>query len=112
MSKSLDPTHPSVPQNHSGEFPKVTLLNSEQWLFVQGQYNLTSRERQIAELVCQGLANSSIASRLKVSPGTVKTHLRNIYRKMKIRSKIAMLLTFVEESRQHTLHWDEDEELF
>jgi DNA-binding NarL/FixJ family response regulator len=112
MSQSPDPTHPSVPQNHSGEPPKATLLNGEQWLFVQGHYNLTSRERQIAELVCQGLANGTIANRLKISPGTVKTHVRNIYRKMKVRSKIAMLLTFVAESRQHTPRWDEDEELF
>ena len=112
MSQSPDPTPPSTPQNRGGEPPKATLLNGEDWLFVQSHYNLTSRERQIAELVCQGLANGAIANRLKISPGTVKTHIRNIYRKMKVSSKIAMLLTFVTESRQHARRWYEDEELF
>jgi len=78
---------------------KVLLLDPKQWLYVQSLYNLTPRERQIAELVCEGLRNESIASRLHIKPGTVKTHIRNIYRKVQVKSKIAMLLQFVSEAR-------------
>ena len=40
---------------------------------------LTSREREIALLVCTGLSNKQIARRLNVTEGTVKVHLHNIY---------------------------------
>ncbi|MHC4437102.1 MAG: response regulator transcription factor [Planctomycetota bacterium] len=77
----------------------VILLNEKQWTYVQNRYNLTPRERQIAELVCKGLRIGSIAKYLRIKPGTVKTHTRNIYRKVHVKSKIAMLLRFVTDSR-------------
>lgn len=75
------------------------LLDRRQWSYVQRRYSLTPRERQIAELICRGLRNGSIAGSLRITPGTVKTHTRNIYRKVRVKSKIAMLLRFVAESR-------------
>lgn len=79
--------------------PDVILLNQKQWSYVQNRYNLTPRERQVAELVCKGLRNGSIAKYLSIRPGTVKTHTRNIYRKVHVKSKIAMLLRFITDSR-------------
>ncbi len=79
--------------------PDVILLDQKQWSYVQNRYNLTPRERQIAELVCKGLRNGNIAKYLHIKPGTVKTHTRNIYRKIHVKSKIAMLLRFVTDSR-------------
>jgi|SRR4030042_5574901 len=87
----------------SGDFsfkqPEIILLNQKQWSYVQNRYNLTPRERQVAELVCKGLRNGNIAKYLHIKPGTVKTHTRNIYRKVHVKSKIAMLLRFVTDSR-------------
>lgn len=74
------------------------LLDRRQWSYVRRRYDLTPREVQIAELVCRGLRNDHIARDLRIRPGTVKTHVRNIYRKVKVRSKIAMLLRFVNEA--------------
>jgi DNA-binding NarL/FixJ family response regulator len=79
--------------------PDVILLNQRQWSYVQNRYNLTPRERQVAELVCKGLRNGNIAKYLHIKPGTVKTHTRNIYRKVHVKSKIAMLLRFVTDAR-------------
>lgn len=76
----------------------AVLLDSRQWSYVRRRYELTPRELQIAELVCRGFRNDHIARDLKIRPGTVKTHVRNIYRKVKVRSKIAMLLRFVNEA--------------
>ena len=42
---------------------------------------LTERERDIAELVRQGLSNKEIANKLAVQEATVRFHLRNIYQK-------------------------------
>jgi len=74
------------------------LLDNRQWSYVQRRYELTPREVQIAEMVCRGFRNDRIARNLKIRPGTVKTHIRNIYRKVKVKSKIAMLLCFVNEA--------------
>src|SRR6516162_6201197 len=53
---------------------------------------LTSRERQIALLVCTGLSNKQIARRLDVTEGTVKMHLHNIYVKFAIRNRTMLAL--------------------
>ncbi|MHC4487912.1 MAG: response regulator transcription factor [Planctomycetota bacterium] len=82
------------------KYSTVILLDKKQWLYVQKRYSLTPRERQIAELVCQGLQNGNIARYLRIRPGTVKTHTRNIYRKVRVKSKIGMLLRFVTDARE------------
>ena len=79
--------------------PEVVLLNEKQWSYVQNRYELTPREREIAPPLCQGLRNGSIANVLHIRPGTVKTHTRNIYRKVHVRSKMGMLLRFVTDTR-------------
>ena len=75
-----------------------SLLDDAQWAHLQRRYDLTPRERQIAELICQGLRNDSIATKLAVRPETVKTHVRNVYRKTGVRSKVLLLLRFFEEA--------------
>ncbi|MGW2420678.1 helix-turn-helix transcriptional regulator [Streptomyces sp. NPDC001709] len=56
---------------------------------------LTVREREVAELVAQGLSNQDIAARLHLSRRTVETHLSAIYRKTSVpsRSALASLMT-------------------
>jgi DNA-binding NarL/FixJ family response regulator len=76
------------------------LLDRRQWSYLSRRYDLTPREVQIAELVCQGLRHGNIAGQLSIQPGTVKTHIRNIYRKVKVRNKMNMLLRFVSEARE------------
>ncbi|MQY20605.1 HTH-type transcriptional regulator MalT [Nocardia sp. RB20] len=48
---------------------------------------LTVRERQVAELVAQGLSNRQIAQRLVVSPRTVDRHIENILGKLDFSSR-------------------------
>jgi DNA-binding NarL/FixJ family response regulator len=88
------------------EQPQSLLLDGKQWVYVQNRHNLTPRERQIAELICQGLRNGNIARSLRIKPGTVKTHTRNIYRKVQVKSKIAMLLRFVSEAREPSAQYN------
>ncbi len=55
---------------------------------------LTPREREIVDLLCTGLSKKEIADRLFISPATVVTHVKNIYRKLGINkvSELAMLM--------------------
>lgn len=48
---------------------------------------LTTREVEILNLICEGVQNKNIAYRLKLSENTVKVHVRNIYKKMKVRNR-------------------------
>jgi DNA-binding NarL/FixJ family response regulator len=48
---------------------------------------LTDRETQILRMVVEGMSNKAIASRLGLGEGTVKSHLRNIYRKLQVRTR-------------------------
>jgi len=48
---------------------------------------LTSREKDILELVAQGLANKEIAVSLCIAESTVKAHLRNIMEKLHLHNR-------------------------
>ena len=52
---------------------------------------LTPRERQVAELVAEGLTNKEIAERLYLSPGTVNIHLGRIYAKLGVSRRAAVV---------------------
>jgi DNA-binding NarL/FixJ family response regulator len=51
---------------------------------------LTTREREVADLVARCLSNKEIATQLNLSEGTIKIHLHNIYRKLAINSRTAL----------------------
>jgi DNA-binding NarL/FixJ family response regulator len=55
---------------------------------------LTRREREVATLVCQGLANKEIARQLELSEGTVKIHTHAIYQKLGVRNRAGLLVSF------------------
>jgi two-component system, NarL family, nitrate/nitrite response regulator NarL len=53
---------------------------------------LTRREVEIVVLVARGLHNEAIADRLGISEGTVKAHLHNIYEKLQLDGRVALVL--------------------
>jgi DNA-binding CsgD family transcriptional regulator len=55
-----------------------------------GWLSLTDSEGGVADLVADGLTNREVANRLFVSPHTVDAHLRHIYRKLGIRSRVEL----------------------
>jgi DNA-binding NarL/FixJ family response regulator len=48
---------------------------------------LSVREREVLELIGQGLRNREIAERLIVSEATVKTHVRHVLEKLRLRNR-------------------------
>ncbi|HEX2237766.1 MAG TPA: two-component system response regulator NarL [Gammaproteobacteria bacterium] len=50
--------------------------------------NLTEREYEILNLLAEGMSNKLIARRLDISDGTVKVHVKNLLRKLNLRSRL------------------------
>jgi DNA-binding CsgD family transcriptional regulator len=48
---------------------------------------LTPREKEIMDLIAEGLSNRQIAERLVISPKTVKNHICNIYQRIGIHER-------------------------
>jgi two-component system nitrate/nitrite response regulator NarL len=48
---------------------------------------LTSREWEVLDLLCRQLSTEQIAERLVLSPETVRSHLKNVFRKLGVRSR-------------------------
>ncbi len=49
---------------------------------------MTPREREVIDLVAEGLSNKAIGSELDISVHTVKSHLRNIMEKLTLNSRL------------------------
>ncbi len=62
----------------------------------QLQPRLTGREREVLALLPTRLSTAEIGVRLQVSPNTVKTHLKHIYRKLGARSRNEALVKALE----------------
>jgi DNA-binding NarL/FixJ family response regulator len=49
---------------------------------------LTQRERQVIDLIAEGLANKDIAARLHIAIHTVKSHVHNVLEKLALHSRL------------------------
>jgi len=54
---------------------------------VQATLGVSERELEVLELLATGQSNKEIASRLNVSPNTVKTHVARLFEKLEVRRR-------------------------
>jgi len=80
------PMSPFIARKVIGSFQK-SVVNDETSL-------LSSREKEVLELLSKGLMYKEIAERLGVTHETVKKHLKNIYQKLHVQNKIEALNKF------------------
>ena len=86
-----------VTNSHTTQSMPKQLLDNQRWAYLRKKYGMTARELEVARLVCCGLGNDDIAAELEIKHATVKTHIRNLYRKLWVHNKISMLLKFIED---------------
>ena len=76
---------PCSPRIAANLVNRLATLASERKHSVES--NLTSREREVAELINEGLTNREIADRLYVEESTVKNHVHSILKKLRVRRR-------------------------
>lgn len=60
-------------------------------------HGLSPREKEVLQLLVQGLGNKEVADRLNLSPHTVDKHIRGIYDKLHVHSRSAAVAKAVQE---------------
>jgi len=53
---------------------------------------LSDREAQVLKLLAQGYLNKEIATQLHIGPATVSTHIKNLYRKLAVHSRVQVVM--------------------
>jgi DNA-binding CsgD family transcriptional regulator len=54
------------------------------------QFNLTSREKEIAKLICEGYSYKEVGEELFIAERTVAKHVQNIFEKVRVSSKMEL----------------------
>ena len=84
------PMSPSVARAVLGRFVELAAPG-------RNTYDISERERDVLELMTQGLVKKEIADRLTLSPHTVNTHLKNIYVKLHVGTRGAAVAKALKE---------------
>ena len=73
----------------SGEY--TTSKHEKSCKIISTQYKLTERESEVLTWIGKGYSNAKIADTLHLAPSTIKMHAGNLYRKLGIHSKQAVI---------------------
>lgn len=96
----LDPT---LPLQDAGDPRRRRAACTERWEdrcgWPHNWNRLTAREREVAELVAAGQRYKEVALQLNISEHTLKNHLRHIFDKLEIRSRVQLALSGVQRRR-------------
>lgn len=56
--------------------------------------NLTKREKEIANLLLDGMSYNEISEKLNITLRTVKAHTQNIYKKLNVKNRLQFMLVY------------------
>ncbi len=70
----------------------ISIYRSKQNGILTTSVSLTTREKEILQLLSFGSSNVDIASALFVSENTVKTHLHNVFKKLNVRNRLQAMI--------------------
>jgi DNA-binding CsgD family transcriptional regulator len=83
----------AIGARYDGARARAALRSLPRWSerpILSGWPSLTNGERRVARAVAEGLTNAEVGARLFLSRHTVDFHLRQIYRKLEVRSRVQL----------------------
>ncbi|MDW7675632.1 MAG: response regulator transcription factor [Bacillota bacterium] len=82
LLKGEAPISPSMATKIINEYAHITARDSKT------DNDLTRREREVLDMLSQGLTNKEIAKQLMISDNTVRNHIRNIFDKLHLENRV------------------------
>jgi DNA-binding NarL/FixJ family response regulator len=98
----VSPTVSVLPGSHA-EIQAVPTLDGETTRQSWSLIRVSERESQILELLCRGLPDKEIASMLRMSMGTLRTHISRLFRKTGQRCRTGLVGAYVAHRAEHGL---------
>jgi len=77
-----------VSPHRDGEVAFLVALDTNE--LIEPPVPLSSRQRELIALVERGLSNAEIASAMSLAPGTVKTMLERLYKKVQVAGRVEL----------------------
>jgi DNA-binding NarL/FixJ family response regulator len=81
------------------------VLNDEDWIRLAEELSLSPQELKVVQHILAGEKLTTIAERLQLGLGTVKTYSQRVYRKLQVSTHcelaLAVLTTYVSVSHAH-----------
>jgi len=89
----------------TGEIARMVVrsFREEQYAKADGTADLSARELEILALLSEGMSNKEIASQLKISFATVRTHLMHIYEKLHVRCRTEAAAKYLRSKPSETI---------
>lgn len=78
----------NLPARDDGPVPQVTPLRDVATANAAGAGLLTRREKEVFQLLAQGLSNTEISAALVLSENTVKSHVQRLLEKLNLRNRV------------------------
>ena len=69
----------------------TTERETSKTLFITENTELSSREKEITLLIAEGKSDKEIAMTLNISPATVATHNKKIFKKLNVHSRVELI---------------------
>ncbi len=82
------------------EIQEFSHISGEGYDHIYANYGITNREKEIIQLIISGKSNKEIGEILFISVKTVKYHVYNVYRKLKIKNRIELINLFISRNNE------------
>jgi len=76
------------------------LFSEAEWHGLRSHFRLSERQGQVARWICRGCTNEAIATRLRLSEGTVRMHTDGLYKRVGVQSRLGLLVRLVEAAQR------------
>ena len=91
-----------MPRMHSpNQGSGASLLRDNEWRAVATRLGLSPREAEITRLALADLTEARIAAELGLSPSTVHTYTRRLYKKLNVASRVQLLVAVMRDFLAH-----------
>lgn len=93
---------PAIAASFMKQISELAQISSRTNIDPSAYEELTPREREVLDLIGEGMSNQEIADQLYIEVGTVKNHVHNILRKLDVNSRedAAAHLPFIDQEQQ------------